>query len=329
MLKPIPEVFIVEAVNKADKLPQTADCIDLRKVRIDEFLSARSLADKTKKAYRQDLKYFQDWTDTRWADLTPKMVAKYKDYLLRVDSETKKRVLSDASVRRILGTLQNFYDWMLRSGYVKTDPTIAVELPSLKEPEAKNLSDEAVKKILSAIAQTSLPERNLALMAVLSHGLRPGEPSNLDVGDYDGIRLHIRIAKHDSKGFVPLDNWAQEMLNNYLQWRQSFGETLNSDSPLFLSHSRRNAGERMSYDTVRKLVEKIREEIGFYFHAHQLRHTFATNLVIDGMNPYHVMTLTRHKSVNNFRRYTKAADQAAAENAYFEHLQNKAHAKKK
>jgi len=31
------------------------------------------------------------------------------------------------------------------------------------------------------------------------------------------------------------------------------------------------------------------------------------------MNPYHVMTLTRHKSV---RRYTKAADQAAAEAFY-------------
>jgi integrase/recombinase XerD len=85
----------------------------------------------------------------------------------------------------------------------------------------------------------------------------------------------------------------------------------------------------MSYDTVRKLVEKIRVKIGFYFHAHQLRHTFATNLVIDGMNPYHVMTLTRHKSVNNFRRYTKAADQTAAENAYFEHLQNRGNVKNK
>ncbi|MBW4510452.1 MAG: hypothetical protein KME64_28635 [Scytonematopsis contorta HA4267-MV1] len=42
MLKPIPDVVIVEAVNKADKLPQTANCIDLRKVRIDEFLTARS-----------------------------------------------------------------------------------------------------------------------------------------------------------------------------------------------------------------------------------------------------------------------------------------------
>jgi len=46
------------------------------------------------------------------------------------------------------------------------------------------------------------------------------------------------------------------------------------------------------------------------------RHTFATDLVLKGMNPYHVMILTRHKSVQSFRRYTKAADQAAAEAAF-------------
>lgn len=33
---------------------------------------------------------------------------------------------------------------------------------------------------------------------------------------------------------------------------------------------------------------------------------------------YHVMTLTRHRSVQSFRRYTRAADQAAAEAAFDE-----------
>ncbi|MBW4505550.1 MAG: site-specific integrase [Scytonematopsis contorta HA4267-MV1] len=235
------------------------------------------------------------------------MVKKYQDFLLRSDLGTKKRVLSDASVRRILGTLHKFYDWMLHSDYIKTDPTIAVKLPSIKKPEAKNLSDEAVEQIFSAITQTSLPERNLALVAILSHGLKPGEPSNLNVGDYDGQTLHIRFAKHDNKVFVPLDEWAQQMLNNYLEWRIDEGETLKDDSPLFLSHSRRNAGERISYDAIRKLVEKIRIETGFYFNAQQFRHTFAANLVIEGMKLSHVMSITRHRSVNNFRRYTKAA----------------------
>jgi integrase/recombinase XerD len=65
-------------------------------------------------------------------------------------------------------------------------------------------------------------------------------------------------------------------------------------------------------------MKAISTTVGFDFHAHQFRHTFATNLVLKGMNPYHVMTLTRHKSPQNFRRYTKAADALAAKQAFRE-----------
>ncbi len=68
---------------------------------------------------------------------------------------------------------------------------------------------------------------------------------------------------------------------------------------IFVSHSRRNQGERLSYDGIRKVVEAICLMTGLDLHAHQFRHTFATNLVLKGMNPYHVMTLTRHKSVQS------------------------------
>jgi integrase/recombinase XerD len=95
------------------------------------------------------------------------------------------------------------------------------------------------------------------------------------------------------------------------------GEIFHPPSPLFISHSPRNQGERISYDGIRKVVEAIRKETGLDLHAHQFRHTFATDLVLKGMNPYHVMTLTRHKSVQSFRRYTKAADQAAAKAAFY------------
>ena len=85
---------------------------------------------------------------------------------------------------------------------------------------------------------------------------------------------------------------------------------------MFVSQSRRNLWQRLGYDGIRKVMDAISKQTGINFHAHQFRHTFATNLVIKGMNPYHVMTLTRHKSVQNFRRYTKAADQQAAEKAF-------------
>jgi integrase/recombinase XerD len=289
---------------------------DHRILRIDEWMSARPRAPLTIKAYHQDFSYFLKWTSTAWEEVDAFTITSFNQYL---QMETE---LSSVTIARILGTLRQFFDWMFRSGYISKDPTIAVQIPSWPEPKTRNLSDEIFNQIVDVVASLSFPERNLALIAVLSHGLRPGEPTYLDIKDYDGHRLHIRQAKHNSTGYVPLDDWAKKLLDEYLNWRQLSGSVLQPDSPLFISHSNRNSGERITYDAIRYLVKKIREKTGVYFNAHQFRHTFATNLVLEGMNPYHVMTLTRHKSVKNFRRYTQTADQEAADNAFYEHVKN-------
>uniref|UniRef100_B8HYS0 Integrase SAM-like N-terminal domain-containing protein n=1 Tax=Cyanothece sp. (strain PCC 7425 / ATCC 29141) TaxID=395961 RepID=B8HYS0_CYAP4 len=52
--------------------------IDLREVRVTEFLQAGSLAANTEKAYRRELKKFLGWTDRPWAEITPRHLAQYK-----------------------------------------------------------------------------------------------------------------------------------------------------------------------------------------------------------------------------------------------------------
>lgn len=80
---------------------------EVRLARIDEYLQARSLSPKTQTAYRQDLQHFLNWSDQAWAVVTPRQVAQFKTYLLR--TENGKQVLSNATVRRVLGTLKSFY----------------------------------------------------------------------------------------------------------------------------------------------------------------------------------------------------------------------------
>jgi integrase/recombinase XerD len=295
-------------------------------VLLTEFLQARSLAPNTQIAYRKDLQQFFSWREG-WRStgdpgdylaLTPRHIGQFKTHLLRTEPDGRRR-LSDASVGRMLGTVKTFYGWLVKAGYADRDPTRAVELPKLPEPLAQSLSDHQVQQIFEAAMETSLPERNLALLAVLSHGLRASEVSGLNRADYDGQRLQIRQAKHDSTGVVPLSPEAQRWVQQYLDWRDGGNAMLLGDAaPLFASHSQRNAGQRLGYHGIQKLMKALAQTVGFSFHAHQFRHTFATNLVLQGMNPYHVMTLTRHRSVQTFRRYTKAADQQAAEQAFYE-----------
>jgi integrase/recombinase XerD len=315
-LKSVPEPILL-TVLPAPSPPETP-IVELRSARIEEFLQARSLSPNSQLAYRRDLNHFLRWISIGWAAVTPRQVAQFKSHLLRVDPDTNKRVLKDSSVCRILGTLKNLYGWLLQSQYISADPTIGIELPKLVEPEAQNLDDITVEQIIQAASDSSIPERNITIVSVLLHGLRASEVVNLNLEDYDGQRLNIREAKADSKGKVPLTAQTRSRLDLYLEWRERQGHSIEPTSPIFISESNRNRGQRLSYDGVYKTIKEFEKATNTSIHPHQFRHTFATNMMVKGMNPYHVMTMTRHRSTASFRRYTKAADQAAAEAAFYQ-----------
>lgn len=314
---PDPVILPIQTVESRDLIrPVPTDWQDLRQQQIQEFLQTRALSPKSRKAYQQDLQRFLDWTEMAWAEVTPDQIVQFKRYLCRNSVETHQRVLSDATVRRILGTLKNFYAWMVQSRYVSFDPTAQVDLPKLTQPEPQALQAVEVEQIYACASRSRLSERNVALIAVLLQGLRVESVSALTLTDYDGGRLQIRDRQANLQGFVPLVDSAKTALELYLKWRQAGGEVLKPESPLFISHSRRNAGARLGYDGIRKVIDAISEETGIDFHAHQFRHTFANNLLQKGMNLSYVVALTRHRSVQSLQRYTKAADQSAAAAAF-------------
>lgn len=166
-----------------------------------------------------------------------------------------------------------------------------------------------------------------ALLAVLSHGLRAEEASQLDVQDYDGKRLHIREAKAGSTGRVPLDKDARAALNMYLEWRTHQGDFLGIDTPLFTNRSRdpRVQGRRLTYDGIYAIVKELGRlavesavsddpgvaDLGGWeiaalaeVHPHQLRHTFASNLVLGNYlktgNPKHEQRIFGSRSCKEY-----------------------------
>jgi integrase/recombinase XerD len=253
-----------------------------------------------------------DWSlNTTWNDVTARQVGLFKQHLLE---ELK---LAPASINRNLSTLKNFFSWMVDTEYMLKNPAKTISLEKLVEPEAEDLTKQEVDIIYQAIADLANSERNLALLSILLHGLRASEVSALNLEDYDGKRIHIRKAKSDSKGYVLLVESAIAHIDNYLQMRQDRGEILTKESPILLSHSNRSPGSRLTYSGIHDVIASLKVHTGIYLHPHRFRHTYITELVLLGMDTYHIMTLSRHKSTQSFRRYTKRGDQVAAENAFF------------
>lgn len=350
----LPPIRLVSAQTSVP--PRSTEPTDLRWLRVEEYFQARSLADNTQKAYRRELKRFLAWTDRAWSDLTPRQIAQFKAYL-------QGQNLSPNSINRALTALMSFFAWF-RAAYpeqIAHDPTTAVEMERVPLPPARDLSEIELAALYLALEEREDAEvRDRALFAVLSHGLRAEEVVNLNVADYDGVRLAIREAKDDSTGTVPLSRQAREQLNTYLVQRRSEEGDLLPDAPLFLSCGRNRSGNRLGYQGLYYVVKSLgkiaaeqaqlalerRQSIEqgelepdpqdrwgqfneaelkqiltlLNVHPHQLRHTFATGLLLRGVESLHARTLTRHKSEASFKRYAKRALGAAAERAFYQSI---------
>jgi integrase/recombinase XerD len=335
----IPPIRLVEIKHGAIVPPSPglpAPPADLRQTRVEEFFNSRQLAENTQRSYQQQFDRFLHWTDKAWQDVTHRDVLRYK-------VELEKQGLSPASVALALVALKSLFKWLKKLGYV--NPTTAIEIPKNTKDESKALSDEQVQALYGALAERKRTRlRDTALLAVLSHGLRASEVVGLNVGDYDGRRLHIRAAKDGSTGRVPLDADARGAIETYLEWREEQGELIDKDAPMFLNQSFnprfRGQGEdrsiehqnRLSYRGIYNMVKELGRvaqakllEHGRAIeaaqlkqvHPHQLRHTYASNLVLGGMDAYLAMALTRHKSIAVFQRYSNQARTRKAELEFY------------
>jgi integrase/recombinase XerD len=109
---------------------------DLRFLRVEEFISARSLSAKSQKAYRRELERFMDWTDRPWTEVTPRHITQFKDHL-------QQQELPNTSVNRALATLKSFFSWLSRA-YPETmqhNPTPSVSLEKVPLPPPRDLSE--------------------------------------------------------------------------------------------------------------------------------------------------------------------------------------------
>ncbi len=286
---------------------------DLQSLRVEEFLATKALSPNSQRAYRRELLAFLTIVNKPFAFIQSRHIVQYKVQL------TEK--LAPSSVNRALSAISSFFDW-LEQAYGNPNPTLTIRQHKLPLPPAQDLTEAELEALLTALEnRPSLTIiRDKAVFTALRHGLRAGEVASLNLSDYDGIRLHIQIAKDDSSGHVPLDTAGRDAINAYLKQRLQNGETFNPTAPLFLSHSPiPNAPRRFGYQGIYYFIKELGEMAGVAnLTPHRLRHTFATQLLLTGMEPLHARTLTRHKSEVSFKRYAKRALEAAAERAFYQ-----------
>ena len=230
-------------------------------------------------------------------------------------SKKQQNGLSNATVRGIHMMLHNALDRAVKERLILRNPTEDCIIPKIQKQEMKILNPEDMKAYLEAADKRGvLPMFYLELVT----GIRKGELTALLWSDLDEEKRTISVSKQavgDRNRNVTISRPKTENSVRKISIPQSAVELLQQErekhpeNPWMFPSPR--TGEMYHPDSIAKLHEKILKDTGLeHIRFHDLRHTFATIALQNGVDVKTVSSMLGHYDAGfTLRTYTHATRQ--------------------
>jgi site-specific recombinase XerD len=289
----------------------------------------RNASQLTIRNYDHYLRRFEDFAgEIQPKDIDLNLIRKYRLYLSRYEDPKTHRPLKRITQNYFMIALRAFLKYLAKID-VETLSAEKVELGEAEPRPLKIISKEDLQRLLSA-PEISTPTglRDKAILEMLfSTGLRVSELTRLNRGEVNLDRGEFAvIGKGGKERIVFLSRDATEWVGRYL------GERKDDFRPLFIRYSGTKTpsqgGENMRLTTrsVERIVEKYVKKMGLATKAspHTLRHSFATDLLINGADLRSVQELLGHANISTTQIYTHITNKQLREVHQSFHSGNKA-----
>ena len=246
-------------------------------------------------------------------DITPELLRKYRLKLNRFEDSQNHEHLSVLTQSYHLIALRGFLKYLSKRGIKSLDPTL-VDLPRAAKKQVTFLHFDEVERLLNEIPEdTETGLRDRAIIELLfSGGLRVSELCKLN---RDSINLERRefVVRGKGKKDRPIfiDQSTADCIKDYLGCRT------DSLPALFLNNSKNlqtpsTSGDyrRLTPRSIERIVQGYARKAGITKHVtpHTLRHSFATDLLMNGADIRSVQSLLGHANISTTKIYTNVTD---------------------
>ena len=247
------------------------------------------------------------------SDITPEVLRRFRLKLNRFSDNQNKERLSALTQSYHLIALRGFFKYLAKRGIKSLDPSL-IDLPRAAKKQVTFLHFDEIERLLAEIPlDTESGLRDRAIIELLfSGGLRVSELCSLN---RDSINLERREFMVRGKGKkdrpIFIDKSTAECIEDYLNMRT---DTLPA---LFLNNSANQqipstSGDfrRLTPRSIERIVQKYTRLAGITKHVtpHTMRHSFATDLLMNGADIRSVQSLLGHANISTTLIYTHITD---------------------
>lgn len=269
---------------------------------------------KTAENYRLYLERFVEFTnDIQVGKITSETIRKYRLWLNRYKNEHDDELKTITQAYHLIA-LRGFLGYLAKRDIDSLSPN-KIELPKVTRKQVTFLSPEEIQRILAAVP-TSGNEQHLRDRAIVellfSSGLRVSELVGLNRDHVNTKRREFTVRGKGQKDRpIFISPVAAGMIEGYLRKR------IDNLPPLFLSYSRNNTTmhnggdyRRLTSRSVQRIISKYAKLAGITKHVspHTMRHSFATDLLMNGADIRSVQALLGHSNISTTQVYTHVTD---------------------
>lgn len=267
---------------------------------------------KTIENYSHYLTRLSDFAgDIKLSDIDAELIRKWRLWLNRLGTNTSEE-LSKTTQNYHLIALRSFLRYCAKRELPALAPD-KIELARTKRPQVTFLSPEELSRLASQPDVSSLNGlRDRAIIELLfSSGLRISELVNLDK---DHINLKRREFMVRGKGQkdrpIFISQEAADWIDRYLDKRQ------DNVRPLFIRYSGTKKVDlsgnyhRLTARSIQRMIARYARLAGITKHVspHTLRHSFATDLLMNGADLRSVQAMLGHSNIATTQIYTHITD---------------------
>ena len=229
---------------------------------------------------------------------------KIYEYIYFLRDERKN---NDKTIARKISSIKSLFKYLTKQACIlKNDPTVNLELPSLKKSLPKYLTLEESQELLENAANNKFNSlRDYCMITLfLNCGMRLSELVGINIKDinFSDKKLTV-IGKGDKERTIYLNPACIAAINEYLKVRPHDGVKYNSRDALFLSKRKERISNRMVQEIVKRELAKAGLDINKYS-VHKLRHTAATLMYQNGVDIRALQVLLGHESISTTEIYT-------------------------
>ncbi|MBO0555321.1 site-specific integrase [Clostridium botulinum] len=223
-----------------------------------------------------------------------------------------KEDLSKQTIKNYLSMLKAMFNSAIdQFNIITSNPVTNIKLPEDKGlKEKKALTQAEFKNLLDSINDTRL---NLITLLAGSCGLRIGEILGLKWSDIDEINLTISI-KRQLKKIKKQKKYGLGSLKNKNAYRVvPLSDNVYNELKNFKNTNPINFNDRLfNFTNTASMASRLSElyfKKGYNISVHELRHTYATTLIANGVDFKTVAKLMGHSVEQTIRTYSHVTDE--------------------